>query len=233
MSVNIDDMGTNCLTIGRQAPDFTTLSTDGVITLSQFRGKWVLLFSEPAGFTSTSTVSLVELSRMHEEFEKRNVQILLLSLDNNYANISWLNDIHDFYGIIVPFPVLEDRDKVIAESYHIVNPDRIYEESVRDLFIINPSGGIKAIMTYPVSVGRNYYEILRIIDSLQLTETYGVYTPPNWMPGNPVMIPAVSTFREALQLKEKGHEMGLNCVTFYNCFKDYNSLGSPIQENIN
>lgn len=226
---NVNEINRGCITIGRMAPDFTTLSTDGVITLSQFRGKWVILLSEPADFASISTTSIVELSKLHDEFEKRNVQILFLTLDNNFANIEWLNDIHENFGVIVPFPLLEDRDKKIADLYNIVNPDRIYEESVRDLFIINSTGRIRAIITYPISLGRNYYEVLRAIDSLQLTEAYNVYTPANWMPGDPVMVPSVQTFKEALQLKEQSKEMGLDCLSWYNCYKDYNSLGDSKQ----
>lgn len=213
-----------CITIGRIAPDFTTLSTSGYITLSQFRGKWVILLSEPANFAAVSSTSILELAKMNDEFVKRNVQILFLTLDNNFSNIEWMIDIYDNTGIKIPFPLLEDRDKVISDKYNIVNPDRIYEESVRDLFIINPAGYIKAVITYPISLGRNYYEVLRAIDSLQLTEKYNVYTPANWIPGDPVSIPTVQTFEEAFELRNNSNEMGLNCRTWYYCSKDYNSL---------
>lgn len=132
----------------------------------------------------------------------------------------------------MPFPIFEDRDKKIAERYNIVNPDRIYEQSVRDLFIISPEGRIKAIITYPVSVGRNYYEVLRVIDSLQLTENYWVYTPANWMPGEPFMIPTVQTFEESKNLIKIGSNMGLNCITWHSCYKDYYSLVNNDQSNV-
>lgn len=230
MGVNNEhNIDRGCITIGRQAPDFTTLSTEGIITLSQYRGKWVLLFSEPAVFAAISTSSIIELAKLQDEFEKKNVQILMLTLDNNFANIEWLNNIYDNFGIIVRFPILEDRDKKIANNYNIVSPDRIYENSVRDLFIISPTGLIRAIITYPISLGRNYYEVLRAIDSLQLTEMYNVFTPANWMPGEPVMIPTVQKFSEAILLKENDKKLGLDCLTWYNCFKDYYSLGDPVQ----
>jgi peroxiredoxin (alkyl hydroperoxide reductase subunit C) len=213
-----------CITIGRIAPDFTTISTQGPITLSQFRGKWVLLFSEPRAFTAITNTTFIELSRHYSEFEKRNVQILALTLDNNFANIEWVVDIYDHFGIMIPFPILEDRDNNIVTSYNIVNPDRIYERSVRDLFVINPEGIVSLIMTYPVSCGRNLYEILRVIDSLQLTEKYNVYTPMNWMPGDPVIVPVPNNVNEAFIRNQNGSSLGLNCDTWYNCFKDYNSL---------
>jgi peroxiredoxin (alkyl hydroperoxide reductase subunit C) len=211
-----------CLTIGRMAPDFTALSTDGIVTLSQYRGKWVVIISEPGNFAATSTSSLVALSTYFEEFVKRNAQILVVTIDNNFSNIEWKMNIFNTYGIIVPFPILEDRDAQIANMYGMVNPDRIYEESVRDIFIINPQGRIKAILTYPVSCGRNTFEILRIIDSLQLTDAYNVYTPANWMPGDPVVVPTTQNFNEAL-LRQQG-QSGFNCPNWYTCYLDYNSL---------
>ncbi|HOT22555.1 MAG TPA: redoxin domain-containing protein, partial [Sedimentibacter sp.] len=212
----------SCLTIGRMAPDFTALSTDGIVTLSQYRGKWVVIISEPGNFASTSTSSLIALSTYFDEFAKRNVQILVVTIDNNFSNIEWKMNIFNTYGIIVPFPILEDRDAQIANMYGMVNPDRIYEESVRDIFIINPQGRIKAILTYPVSCGRNTFEILRIIDSLQLTDAYNVYTPANWMPGDPVVVPTTQNFNEAL-LRQQG-QSGFNCPNWYTCYLDYNSL---------
>jgi peroxiredoxin (alkyl hydroperoxide reductase subunit C) len=224
---NKDNIIPGCITIGRIAPDFTTLSTEGYITLSQYRGKWVVLVSEPGDFAATSTTSLLALTNHYEEFVKRNVQVLVITIDNNFANIEWKKNIVDTYGIIIPFPLLEDRDAEIAHQYGIVNPDRIYEESVRDLFIIDPAGKIRSILTYPSSCGRNTYEVLRIIDSLQLTDTYNVYTPSNWMPGDPVMIPTTNNFNEAMsRLQDKG----LHCTNWYNCFKDYYSLGNTTND---
>ncbi|MEL7649151.1 MAG: redoxin domain-containing protein [Sedimentibacter sp.] len=223
-TVNSDKVETGCITLGRVAPDFTALSTDGYITLSQFRGKWVVLVSEPGDFAATSTTSIIELTKHYEEFRKRNVEILVVTIDNNFANIEWLVNIYENHGIVVPFPLLEDLKAEIAHKYGMVNPDRVYAESVRDLFIIGPEGKIRAILTYPVSCGRNTYEVLRIIDSLQLTEAYNVYTPSNWMPGDLVMVPTTHTFRDAMIRKERGSNFGLDCVTWYNCYTEYDSL---------
>lgn len=223
---NYNSIDTGCITIGRMAPDFTTLSTEGVITLSQYRGKWVLLVDEPGNFASTSTTSLLALADHYEEFTKRNVQILCLTIDNNFANIEWLVNIYKTYGILIPFPLLEDRNADIARRYNIVNPDRLYEQSVRDVFIISPEGRIRCILTYPNSCGRNTYEMLRIIDSLQLTDAHNVYTPANWMPGDPVMVPTTNSFREALMRAIGQGDTNIECVNWYHCFMDYNSLNN-------
>ena len=220
-----------CITIGRMAPDFTAISTQGVITLSQFRGKWVMLSCDPGAFTAVTTTTFIGLAQYYEEFEKRNVQILALTLDNNSANIEWVVDIYDHFGITIPFPILEDRDSVISTSYNIVNPDKIYEESIRDIFIINPEGRIRAIMTYPVSCGKNIYEILRVIDSLQLTEKYNVFTPLNWMPGDPVIVPIPYTADEAIKRNQNDSSLGFNCISWYNCYKDYITLGNENNSN--
>lgn len=186
----------------------------------------VILLSNPAAYTAVTTTTFLGITQQYSEFEKRNVQILALTLDNNYANIDWVVDIYNHFGIRVPFPILEDRDKKISTSYNMVNPDRLYENSVRDLFIISPSGIIKLIMTYPVSCSFNVYEILRVVDSLQLTEKYNVYTPLNWIPGEPVIVPVPNNVDEALLRNQNDSSLGFNCVTWYNCYKDYYSLFS-------
>ncbi len=220
-----------CITIGRMAPDFTALSTHGTITLSQYRGKWVVLFSEPGNFIATSTSAIVAASMFYNEFQKRNTQQLCVTIDNVFSNNQLLKDIYDSFGVVVPFPLLEDRDGKVASAYGMISPDRIYEESVRDLFIINPTGRIRAILTYPVSVGRNSYEIIRLLDALQINEAYNVYTPNNWRPGDPVILPSSKTFYEGLHRYIHSNSLGLNCNPWYSCYMDYNTLiknNSPI-----
>ncbi len=212
-----------CITIGRMAPDFTALSTEGPITLSQFRGKWVLLFYEPGDFTPTATTELMEFARLYPEFEKRDVQLLGVTIDSNSADVAWVFDIYKNTGIRIPFPLISDRNAEIAQLYDTVSPDRIYEVSVRDVFIISPSQNIRAIVTYPISAGLNIYELLRLIDSLQATYQYNVYTPSNWMPGNPVLVPAPSTLEEAVQRWNNQSDLGLQCNSWYTCFKELNN----------
>nr|WP_300093626.1 peroxiredoxin [Sedimentibacter sp.] len=220
-----------CITIGRLAPDFVASSTHGVVTMSQFRGKWVLFFSQPGDFTPVSETELISFTQLYHEFEKRNVQLLGITIDSTLADIEWLMDISMRTGITVPFPLLSDRNAEIANLYNMVNPDRVYEESVRDLFIINPDGKIRAIQTYPVSCGRNTYELLRLIDSLQLTEVHNLYTPANWMPGEPVIVPPPHTLEGAMQRIKGESELPIKCSSWYLCFRDYNSINDNNQNN--
>lgn len=212
-----------CLTIGRIAPDFTAMTTDGPITLSQYRGKWVLLFSHPGDFTPVCTSEFIAFAQLHLEFEKRNVQLLGVSIDSNPAHIGWLYDIYLMTGIIMPFPLIADRDANVAELYGMVNPDRIYEQSVRDVFIIDPNQRIRSILAYPASNGRNMYELLRLIDALQVSTTYGVSTPANWMPGDPVIVPVASTLEEALE-RGGSPQDDLTCFAWWYCFTDLSDL---------
>lgn len=191
----------------------------------------VLFFSQPGDFTPVSETELISYTQLYQEFEKRNVQLLGVTIDSTFADIDWLIDISNRTGMIVPFPILADRDAKISNLYGMVNPDRIYEESVRDAFIINPHGRIRAIITYPVSCGRNTYELLRVIDSLQLSEGYNVYTPANWMPGEPVIVPPPHTVEEAMQREKEGSSLGLKCSSWYLSYKDYNSISDINQNN--
>lgn len=228
---NDSDINQGCITIGRLAPDFAASSTHGVVTMSQFRGKWVLFFSQPGDFTPVSETELISFTQLYQEFVKRNVQLLGITIDSTLADIEWLMDISVRTGMTIPFPLLSDRNAEIANLYNMVNPDRVFEESVRDAFIINPDGKIRAIITYPVSCGRNTYEILRVIDSLQLTEGYNLYTPANWMPGDPVIVPPPHTLEEAMQRTKGESEISANCNSWYLCYKDYNSINDTTQNN--
>jgi len=216
-----------CLTIGRIAPDFTAITTEGTITLSQYRGKWVMFFSHPGDFTPVCTSEFISFAQLNPEFEKRNVQLLGISIDSNPAHIGWLYNILQITGLKMPFPLIADRDAYVSELYGMVNPDRIYEQSVRDVFIIDPNQRIRAILIYPATNGRNIYELLRLIDALQVSTTYGVNTPANWMPGDPVLVPDPRTFDEAIIRGTDPEALELNCLAWYYCFKDMSEL-TPI-----
>nr|WP_312575896.1 peroxiredoxin [Sedimentibacter sp.] len=217
-----NDLITNreCLTIGRIAPDFTAITTQGPITMSQFRGKWVLLFSHPGDFTPVCTSEFISFAQLNPEFEKRNVQLLGISIDSNPSHLAWFYNILQFSGVVIPFPLISDRDSVIAATYGMVNPDRIYEQSVRNVFIIDPNQRIRAILTYPATNGRNMYEILRLIDALQVTDEYRVSTPANWMPGDPVLVPPPQTFEGLLERANNPNIDGLDCVQWYMCYEN-------------
>lgn len=219
-NVHTNSIGrTDCITLGRIAPDFTASSTEGPLTLSQYRGRWVVLFYEPGDFSPTATSELIAFTQLHHEFEKRNVQLIGVTIDSNLADIEWLVDILQHTGVRVTFPLISDRNAEIARLYDIVNPDRIYEVSVRDAFIISPTQHIRAIISYPISCGLNTYEMLRVIDSLQTTDQFKVYTPSNWMPGDPVIVPAPQTFEEAIQTLINQEESGIGCSMWYYCYQ--------------
>jgi peroxiredoxin (alkyl hydroperoxide reductase subunit C) len=209
-----------CLTIGRIAPDFTAITTDGIITMSQYRGKWVLLFSHPGDFTPICTSEFIAFSQLYSEFVKRNVQLIGVSIDSNPAHLAWFYDILQFTGITIPFPLIADRDAEVSALYGMVNPDRIYEQSVRDVFIIDPNQRIRAILTYPATNGRNMYELLRLIDALQISTEYSVGTPANWMPGDPVIVPMPRTFNEVIE-RSTNPDPDWNCRQWYMCYTDY------------
>ena len=223
INVNNTIRSNDCITLGRIAPDFTASSTQGPITLSQFSGKWVVLFYEPGDFYSTSTSELIEFTRLYTEFERRNVQLIGVTIDSNLADIEWVFDINQHLGISIPFPVISDRNAEIATLYDVVSPDRVYEMSVRDVFIISPGRYILAIISYPLSCGLNIYEVLRVIDSLQVTENYNLYPPSNWMPGNPLLIPVPHTIEEAMNRWNNQEDLGIDCGMWYYCFKYLNS----------
>ena len=222
---NIDsESSRQCLTIGRIAPDFTAITTEGPITMSQYRGKWVLFFSHPGDFTPVCTSEFIAFAELNDEFVKRNIQLLGISIDSNPSHLGWLYEIYEMTGIKMPFPLIADRDAYIAELYGMVNPDRIYEQSVRDVFIIDPNQRIRSILAYPATNGRNMYELLRLMDALQTSTTYGVSTPANWMPGDPVIIPVARTLDEAIARGEDPQALELNCLGWWYCFKDVSEL---------
>lgn len=230
MEGNIASNNRECLTIGRIAPDFTAITTQGTITLSQYTGKWVMLFSHPGDFTPVCTSEFIAFTQLAPEFERRNVQLLGISIDSNPAHLAWVYNIYQFTGLTVPFPLIADRDATISSLYGMVNPDRVYEQSVRDVFIIDPARRIRSILIYPASNGRNMYELLRLIDALQTTDTYSVSTPANWIPGQPVIVPPPYTYEGLLERADAPESPDLQCLQWYMCFKDYSELTPTVPE---
>ena len=195
--------------INDPAPDFKALSTHGEITLSQFTkaGKWVLLFSHPADFTPVCTTEFIEFSRLAPEFEKRNVQLIGLSVDSIYSHLGWEQNIEKNFGQRVPFPVIADRNMAVASLYGLIHPGASDTATVRAVFVIDPKGMVRALIYYPLTIGRNADEILRLIEALQTTDKYGIATPVNWRPGQEVIVPPPTNetaLRERLEMGKKG-----------------------------
>lgn len=224
-----------CVTIGRMAPDFYALSTLGYIRLSDYRGKWVIFFSQPMSYTPVSTSEIINASRYYPEFTKRNAQFISLTTDNVFANLNWVYDVYLKTGIHVPFPVIADSDKEISQLYGMMNIDRTYEESVRDAFIINPEGKIMAILTLPITCGRSGYELTRILDSLQLTANNNLYTPADWTLGDPVIVPPPANYEALINSVETSESSGLQCPLWYLCLQNTYTVedkNATVQQNI-
>jgi peroxiredoxin 2/4 len=176
------------------APDFTAKTTDGDIRFSEWAaGKWVVLFSHPADFTPVCTTEFIEFARRHEEFEKRGVKLIGESIDSVYAHIAWLRNIEQHFGVKVRFPVIADLDQKVAQLYGLLHEPTSLTATVRAVFFIDPKRNVRAIIYYPLNLGRNFDEILRVIDGLQTADANGVACPANWKPGDPVIVPAPLT----------------------------------------
>lgn len=206
-----------CLMIGDKAPRFIANSTDGEIKLCDYMGKWLIFFSHPGDYTPVCTTEFIEFSKMYPEFQKRNCNLLGLSIDSTPSHISWLTNIHNTTGIKIPFPVVSDRDMKISKMYGMIAPNISNTETVRSVFIIDPNQVIRAILQYPKTNGRNIGEILRLLDALQTTDKEKVATPANWVLGKSTILPAPSTFKEALKNKNNFNN---NCTDWYLCYNN-------------
>ncbi|MCX2524178.1 peroxiredoxin [Larsenimonas rhizosphaerae] len=177
------------LRLGDTAPDFTQDSTDGPIRFHDWAGdNWVILFSHPADFTPVCTTELGEVARLKPQFEQRNVKAIGLSVDSLEEHGQWGNDIERTQGCGLNFPLLADSDRSVSTLYDMIHPNADSTNTVRSVFIIDPQKKVRLTLTYPASTGRNFTEILRVIDSLQLTDGYKVATPVNWTDGDDVII---------------------------------------------
>ena len=196
------------LRLGDQAPDFTAVTTEGTIHFHEFLGNsWGVLFSHPADFTPVCTTELGRTALLKEEFAKRNVKVLAVSVDPIDKHLAWVGDINTTQSCQVDFPIIADEDKQVAGLYGMIHPNASETFTVRSLFVIGPDKKVKLTLTYPASTGRNFVEVLRVIDSLQLTAQYSVATPADWKAGERVIVvPAVST-EDAIARFPKGVEI--------------------------
>lgn len=196
------------LRLGDTAPDFTQESTMGEINLYDYLGdSWGVLFSHPADFTPVCTTELGMAAKLKEEFDKRNVKILALSVDPIDSHHSWIEDINETQNTQINYPILADADRKVSDLYEMIHPKADDTMTVRSVFIIAPDKSIKLTITYPASTGRNFEEILRVIDSLQLTAYHSVATPVNWRDGEDVVIaPAIQDPSELSEKFPKGYE---------------------------
>jgi alkyl hydroperoxide reductase subunit AhpC len=190
------------------APNFTAKSSLGDLNFYDFLGNsWGILFSHPADYTPVCTTELGRTAALSEEFEKRGVKVLALSVDPVDKHLAWINDINETQHVSVQFPIIADEDRKVSELYDFIHPNASATLTVRSLVIIAPDKTVKLIITYPASTGRNFVEVLRVVDSLQLTANYSVATPANWKQGEDVIVvPAIST-EDAIKKFPKGVEV--------------------------
>ncbi len=185
------------LRLGDTVPDFTQDSSEGTINFYEWAGdSWVVLFSHPADYTPVCTTELGEVAKRKPDFDKRNAKVIALSVDDSESHKGWIGDINETQGCSVNYPILADKDKKVSELYDMIHPNSATGSTltVRSVFIIDNNKKLRLTFTYPASTGRNFDELLRVIDSLQLTDNYSVATPANWQDGGDcVVVPSIPT----------------------------------------
>ena len=190
------------LRLGDTVPDFNQASSTGDINFYEWAGdSWVVLFSHPADYTPVCTTELGTVAKLKPEFDKRNVKCIALSVDDVDSHMGWIGDIEETQGTKLNYPILADPDRKVSDLYDMIHPNANAQVTVRTVFIIDPQRKLRLTLTYPPSTGRNFDEILRVIDSLQLTDNYSVATPADWQDGGDCVI--VPTLKDPEELKQK------------------------------
>src|SRR5487761_1842722 len=203
------------------APDFQAKTTQGVVKLSDYtsKGKWVLLFSHPADFTPVCSTEFIEFARRYDDFEKINVQLIGVSIDSVYSHIAWVRDLEQIGGVQVKFPVIADLDQKVSATYGLVHEAAADTATVRAVFAIDPKGNVRALIYYPMQLGRNIDELFRVFQALQTADANGVSCPANWRPGQPVIVAAPATVEDAAK-RANGSGSGLDVQSWYLSKKD-------------
>ena len=196
------------LRIGDDAPNFTAQTTEGEIDFHQWLGNsWGIIYSHPADFTPVCTTELGRTAQLKDDFAARSTKVIAVSVDELQSHHDWVKDINETQNCDVDFPIIADADRNVATLYHMIHPNASTSATVRSVYFIGPDKKIKAIITYPASTGRNFFEILRVIDSLQLTAQYSVATPVDWKPGEDVIISPAVKQEEVAARFPKGHQV--------------------------
>ena len=197
------------LQLGTIAPNFKQKSSIGEIDFHKYiEGSWAVLFSHPKDFTPVCTTELGRVSKLKSEFQKRGVKVIALSVDGVESHKGWIRDINETQGCTIDYPIIADEDRQVSQLYGMIHPQSLDNFTVRTVFIIDPQKKIRLTITYPASTGRNFDEILRVIDSLQLTDQYKVATPVDWKHGGEVVIvPALQDPEEIKRRFPKGHKI--------------------------
>ncbi|HIK29074.1 MAG: peroxiredoxin [Oscillatoriaceae bacterium SKW80] len=197
------------LRLGDTVPNFTQASSQGEINFYEWAGdSWVVLFSHPKDYTPVCTTELGVVARLKPEFDKRNVKVIALSVDDVESHLGWIKDIEETQNVSLDYPILADADRKVANLYDMIHPNSLSDLTVRTVFIIDPNKKLRLTLTYPASTGRNFDELLRVIDSLQLTDKYSVATPANWKDGEDcVILPSIQDPKELEEKFPKGYKV--------------------------
>lgn len=220
----MEEMNVRMPLIGDPAPEFEAVTTQGKIHFPQdYAGKWVILFSHPADFTPVCTTEFMTFASMMDDFKKLNTELVGLSVDSLYAHIAWLRRIKEiewkhYKNIEVTFPLIEDIKMDVARKYGMIQPGQSSTQAVRAVFIVDPNGVIRTILYYPLSMGRNFDEIKRIILALQKADTDKVATPADWRPGEDTIVPTAGSCGVAKERMESKSE-DIYCLDWFMCFK--------------
>ncbi|MBN1140782.1 MAG: peroxiredoxin [Deltaproteobacteria bacterium] len=192
--------------LNEPAPDFEAVTTHGTRKLSDYRGKWLILFSHPADFTPVCTTEFIGFARHYEEFKKLGCELLGLSIDGRAAHIAWVLAIKEKFGVEIPFPIIEDLSMKVAHAYGMIQPGASDTSAVRATFFIDPKGILRAMVYYPMSNGRSIAEFVRLLAALQTSDKHGVATPEGWQPGEMVIVPPPKTVADAEKRAGEGYE---------------------------
>lgn len=207
-----------CLKIGDPAPDFQVMSTFGVVRLSDYKGKWLVLFSHPGDFTPICTTEFLAFTQEYPQFQKQNCELLGLSTDSNPSHLAWVYNIYQNTGVTIPFPIIDDRGAALAHKYGMISNKASSVATVRTVFVICPEQIIRAMIIYPMNVGRNIPEILRLVTALQVSAQHGVVMPANWTQDIAVVKPPPVTYEALIQRVREPED--LCCMDWYLCFCD-------------
>jgi peroxiredoxin (alkyl hydroperoxide reductase subunit C) len=201
--------------LNEAAPAFEEKTTHGVKKLSDYKGKWLVLFSHPADFTPVCTTEFMAFAKRHAEFQKLNCELLGLSIDSHYSHLAWVRNIKEKFDVEIPFPIIADLSMKVARAYGMVHPGASDTSAVRATFVIDDKGVLRAMVYYPMTNGRSIDEFLRLVTALQTSDKHGVATPEGWKPGDKVIVPPPATAEAAAARMKEGHE----CVDWYFCKK--------------
>jgi peroxiredoxin 2/4 len=214
-NVNMQNAAPAMPRLNEPAPDFEARTTHGVKKLSDYKGKWLVLFSHPADFTPVCTTEFMAFAEAYPQFQKIGAELLGLSIDSYFAHVAWVRNIKEKFGVDIPFPIIEDLSMKVANAYGMIQPGASDTSAVRATFIIDDRGILRAMVYYPMTNGRSIAEFVRLIQALQTSDANGVATPEGWQPGDKVIVPPPASAEAAEARMNEGYE----CTDWYFCKK--------------